>query len=107
MGGVVPATFISFSSPGNLYSIILTTGVWLITGHAYFPTTNGELSINSVSGNFDPNVQVGLSNSPNGASIIITTVKKVTAASQTYYLISSSITNTTLQYTTFDAYRIG
>jgi len=85
----------------------LTTGVWLIIGHAYFPTTNGELSINSVSGTFDPNVQIGLSNSPNGASVIITTVKRVTAASQTFYLNASSNTSTTLQYTTFDAYRIG
>lgn len=92
----------------TIQSISLTTGIWIIFGNAYFPssTTFSVLSINDTSGVADNSVVSLVQGSGNIALHIIRYVN-VTGANQSWYLIAQTGSSITLSFNKFSATRIG
>ncbi len=106
LGGYISGTFITGVTPGNIYSMSLTPGSWIIVGNANFPSaTSGTLSISETSNTNNYNSYVSI---PVSGTIAINITRCVNiTSSTTYYLIGTSGNNITLTLTTFYAFRIG
>ena len=107
LGGTIAGTFLSGTTPGNIYSIPLTAGSWILVGNAYFPsaTIQVQLSI-SVTTNTLDTFSMSMIGTSGTHALNITRCVNV-SSSQTWYLVATSGNNVTVTTPSFYAYRIG
>ena len=106
LGGSTVGTLLSSSASGNILSISLTTGSWIVFGNLYFPIcTSKEISISATSNNVDQSSAM-LFGGSTGGSIAISRAVNV-ATSQTWYLVAITAPTVNIQNPTFYAYRVG
>ena len=103
-------TFLSGATPGNIYSMPLTVGSWIVIGNAFFPnvTLYASLSISSTSNTNDTYSYISIPITGTAStSINITRCVNVTSGTVTVYLIGVSGGNVTVTSPSFYAFRIG
>ena len=108
LGGIFNGTFVAYTSPGNIYSLALTTGSWIIFATAYFPgvTNFAALYISAISSTAD---NYGGSTIPGngGIGFSISRGVNITSANQTWYVVANSGSTITTQFVGAYAIRVG
>ncbi len=105
LGGGIAGTFIGATAPGNIYSLLLPAGSWILVGNAIFPsTTFCQLSISATSNTIDNFTLAGIASA---GGLNITRCINVSGANQSWYLVGNSGTTVSVTSPSFYAYRIG
>ena len=100
LGGGHTGTALGTTTPGNINSISLTAGAWIIIANLFYPgTTFREMSISATSNAIDTNSVF----SESGAGSFHLTRGVVITATTTYYLVATSIPSVTTQNQVFYA----
>jgi len=107
LGYTVGSTSLGTTTPGNINSISLTAGSWIIFANLYYPShTFREMSISVTSNTIDNTSQIQVTGSTgSGVSHLSRAVTSVSAS--TYYLVATSTPSLTVQNVIFYAIRVG
>ena len=107
LGWTVNGTGVGTTTPGNIASISLTAGSWIIFANLYFPAhTSREMSISATSNTIDNNSQIQV-NGSTGTGVSNLSRGVVLTSTTPYYLVAISTPSVTTQNTFFYAVRVG